>query len=102
MLEVYLFFFQSVIPTLTNANKFLQQEQPLIHILLSRLVSLIKKILTKFVKPSCIADSESSLVSFSFDEESCLLAFGDIWIGFQTKQLLSKLLIDGDMLVPSS
>ena len=98
MLEVYLFFFQSVIPTLTNANKFLQQEQPLIHILLSRLISLLKKMLTKFVKPSSIADSESS----SFDEESCLLAFGDIWIGFQTKQLLSKLLIDGDMLVPSS
>ena len=53
--------------------------------------------IAKFVKPSCIADSESTLVSFSFDDESRLLALGDIWIGFQTKQLLSKLLRDGDI-----
>lgn len=54
--------------------------------------------MAKFVKPSFIADAESknTLLSFSFDD-SCLLPLRDIWIGFQTKQLLSKLLNDGDI-----
>ena len=43
MLEVYLLFYQSVLPALTNANKFLQREEPLIHVLNSQLKSLIKK-----------------------------------------------------------
>ena len=39
ILEVYLLFFQSVLPALTNANKFLQCEEPLIHALQSQLIN---------------------------------------------------------------
>ena len=99
MLEVYLLFFQSVLPALTNANKFLQREEPLIHVLRSQLRSLLKKVMAKFIKPSSIADAESRNVfsSFSFDDESHHLAPGDIWVGFQTKQIMTKLLNNGDI-----
>ena len=99
MLEVYLLFLQSVLPILTNANKLLQWEEPLIHVLRSQLVSLLKKVMAKFVKPCSISDAESRniLSSFSFDDESHHLALGDIWIGFHTKQLLSRLLRDGNI-----
>lgn len=33
MTEVYLFFFQAVLPSFTHANMFLQREEPLIHCL---------------------------------------------------------------------
>ena len=99
MLEVYLLFFQSVLPVLTNANKFLQREEPLIHVLHAQLKSLFKKVMGKFVKPLSIADVESrnELSSFRFDDESHHLALTDIWIGFQTKQVLSKALNSGDI-----
>lgn len=99
MLEVYLLFFQAVLPSLTNANKFLQSEEPLIHIMRSQLTKLLKKVMARFIKPCFISDAESknSLSAFSCIDESQHLAQNDIWIGFQTKELLSKLLNDGDI-----
>ena len=87
ILEVYLLFFQSVLPALTNANKFLQCEEPFIHVLQSQLISILKKVMAKFIKPLSITDSESRNApsSFCFDDESHYLAPEDIWIGFQTK-----------------
>ena len=72
MLEVYLLFFQSVLPSLTNANKFFQLEEPLIHIMRSQLTSLLKKVMAKFVKPRFISEAESknTLSSFSFNDKS--------------------------------
>ena len=54
MTEVYLFFLQSVLPVFNDTNKFLQREEPLIHILQQQLYSLLKKVLGKFVKPSVL------------------------------------------------
>ena len=55
--------------------------------------------MAKFIKPLSITDSESrnALSSFCFVDESHHLAPEDIWIGFQTKQILTKLLNDGDI-----
>ena len=39
--EVYLWFMQSVFPTLVNANKFVQREEPLIHCLHPQLQYLV-------------------------------------------------------------
>lgn len=99
MLEVYLLFFQSVLPALTNANKFMQREEPLIHVLNAHLKSLLKKVMGRFLKPSSIsvADSRNELSSFPIEEESHHLSPSNIWIGFQTKQLLSRLLNGGDI-----
>ena len=45
MTEVYLLFFQSVLPCFTQTNKSLQREEPLVHCLQPQLLSLYKKIL---------------------------------------------------------
>ena len=54
MTEIYLLFMQSVLPTFNDTNKFLQSEEPLIHCLQPQLFGLLKKLLSKFVKPSLI------------------------------------------------
>lgn len=97
MLEIYLLFLQSTLPVLTNANKFLQREEPLIHSVRWQLVNLIKKVIAKFMKPTSIAEalSKGELSSFSFADESHHLPIHEIWVGFQTKQSLLKLLDEG-------
>ena len=42
-------------PTLTNVNKFLQRDEPLIHVLKSHLTHLIKDMILKFVSPGQVA-----------------------------------------------
>ncbi len=54
MTEVYLLFFQSVIPCFTHTNQFLQREE---HCLQPQLLSLYKNILGKFVKPSVLSEN---------------------------------------------
>lgn len=61
MTEIYLLFFQSILPTLNYANKFLQREEPLIHLLQPQLLSLVKKLLSKFVKPPVLVESFKDL-----------------------------------------
>ena len=53
----------------------------------------------KYVKPLSIADAESrnELCSFSMNDKSHHLAVTHMWIGFQTKQILLKLLNGGDI-----
>jgi len=55
MTEVNLMFCQTVLPSFTHANMFLQREEPWIHVLQVWLERLVKSILAKFVKPSVIS-----------------------------------------------
>ena len=57
MTEVYLLFLQAVLPTLIEANNFLQRDEPLIHVLLPFLEGLLKTMLGKVVKPAILAES---------------------------------------------
>ena len=52
MTEIYLLFMQSVLPTFNDTSKFLQRVEQLIHCLEPPLFGLLKKLLSKFVKPS--------------------------------------------------
>jgi len=54
MTEVYLLFIQSMLPSFTHCNEFLQREEPLIHVLQPQLTRMLKIILGKFVKPGVI------------------------------------------------
>ena len=62
MTELHLLFLHSVMPIFTNANKFLQREEPLIHLLRPHLISLFKKLLSKFVDPRVIAATADKLI----------------------------------------
>ena len=54
MTEIYLMFFQAVIPTLTTVNEFLQRGEQVIHLLLDQLESFLKKLVGKFIRIDAI------------------------------------------------
>ena len=99
MTEVYLFFLQSLLPVFNQANRFLQREEPLVHILLQQLYSLLKKVVGKYVKPSVLVKSlqEESLLVLDFDDISIQLSNDNVGIGIVTKQTLRKLYEEGDI-----
>ena len=68
MAEVNLMFYQTVLPSFTHANMFLQKAEPLIHVLQVWLEGLVKSILAKFVKPFVISEScrKGKLSSFNY------------------------------------
>ena len=70
MTEVYLLFLQSLLPVFNQASKFLQREEPLVHILLQQLYSLLKKVVGRYVKPSVLVESirEEALLALDFDD----------------------------------
>ena len=99
MTEVYLLFFQSILPCFTHTNQFLQREEPLIHVLQPQLLNLFKKILGKFVKPSILSlhVNADTLTSVDFSTISNQVLDKDLAIGFLTKQMVNKLYEEGDI-----
>ena len=99
MTEVYLLFFQSLMPCFSHANQFLQREEPLIHILQPELLNLLKKILGKLVKVAVISHclSGGTLVSVDYKAVSNQVTDKDLLIGFITKQTVNRLYQEGDI-----
>ena len=99
MSEVYLFFFQSVLPCFTHASQFLQREEPLIHILQPQLLNLLKKILAKYMKAAVVSHclKEGTLLSINYKASSNQVADKELLIGFTTKQMANRLLQGGDI-----
>ena len=99
--EVYLMFLQSVLPSFTHCNQFLQREEPLIHVLQPQLAKLVKNILAKFVQPAVLAKclKEGGLSSVDFKNSKNHVSDEKLVIGFMTKQAINKLLRAGDISV---
>jgi len=98
MTEVYLMFFQSVLPCFTHCNQFLHREGPLIHVLQPQLEKLLKKILAKFIKPAVIAEglkNDNGLLSVDFKDKANHVTNSNLVIGYVTKQTVQKLLKEG-------
>ena len=92
MTEVHLLFLHSTLPVFTKANNFLQKEEPLIHLLRPHLMSLLKKLLSKFVQPRIIAEVGSNdLISIDFQMKANQVDDDKLVIGFTTRQLLNRL-----------
>ena len=86
-------------PTFTSFNKFLQRETPCVHLLHDKLDSFVNKLLGKFVKIPVIreAKEEGNLTDVDFHSNENQLADSNIFVGFVTRQLLQKLLNNGDI-----
>jgi hypothetical protein len=99
MTEIYLLFFQSVLPCFTRANQFLQREEPLIHILQPQLLNLLKKILAKFLKVAVVSHclNDGTLVSVDYKALSNQVTDKELAIGFSTKQTACQLHQAGDI-----
>lgn len=97
--EVYLMFYQAVLPSFTSINKFLQRETPCIHVIHERLQSFLTTVLSKFVKISVIREAQDNedLINVDFVSTDNQLPDSTVFIGFITKQMLNKLLDDGDI-----
>ena len=99
MTEVCLLFLQSLLPVFTHANKFLQREEPLIHVLQQQLMSLLKKVLGKYIKPSVLVESirEGVLLTMDFSDRSNQVNDSDLVIGIVTKQTIHNMFDQGDI-----
>lgn len=77
----------------------MQREETLIHALQPQLISLYKKILGKYIKPSDLANSiqSSTLFSIDYKNASIQVADEDLLIGYITRQKIKKLLEEGDI-----
>ena len=97
MTEVYLLFFQSVLPTFTCCNQFLQREEPLIHLLQPQLAKLLQNLLGKYGKPVVLAESlgAGGLSSVDFKNPANHVDNESLLIGFLTRQTVKRLL-DGE------
>ena len=97
--EVYLMFLQSVLPTFTHMNQFLQRDEPLIHVLQPQLTKLLKRVLGKFLKAPVLAKAvaDDKLAEINFMDMENQVDNKELVIGMMTKQMANKLLEDGDI-----
>ena len=90
--EVYLLFYQAILPVF---NKYLQREDPCIHLVHDQCMSLLKKLIWKFIKIDIIR-AASSLVDVDIDTSN-QLGDANVFIGSITRQKLLKLEREGDV-----
>ena len=70
MTEVYLLFYQAILPVFTVANLMFQRTAPMIHLVRGSLFSLIRKTMEKFIIPELLTVSDDELVQKS-GESTC-------------------------------
>ena len=96
MTEIYLMFYQSVLPVFTQLSLFLQREEPCVHLVKSQIMTFIQNLLEKFVKISKIKESDN-LADVDYLSEENQLLNTSIFVGFLTRTTLNKLVDQGDV-----
>ena len=66
MTEVYLLFYQAILPVFTSVNLMLQRSAPMIYLLRGALFSLVRKTMGKFIRPQLLTVSDEELVQIDF------------------------------------
>lgn len=90
MTEVYLLFYQSVMPVFTRINLLLQRNSPCIHFLRESMEKILRKLLGRFVTVSAL-DTGSTVVDVDFVSKTNQLSDKELMVGFTTKQVLTRL-----------
>ena len=62
--EIYLMFFQSAIALLTNFNRFLQREDPLIYLMHTQMETFLNKLAVKFIRPEKVMEHKEKFGTF--------------------------------------
>lgn len=96
MTEVYLLFYESVLPTFTHINLLLQREDPNIYLVADAIRCFFRKLLSKFVTLQAIRE-QSDITNVDFRSPVNHLADHAMTTGMVTKQRLQKLLDEGDI-----
>lgn len=96
MTEMYLFFYQAVLPRFTHFNQLLQRSYPCIFLVYEGCWSVYKRILNKLLKvdklEACLKDNTDDLVSVLENQR----ADKERFVGIARMQL-NKCLADGDI-----
>ena len=96
MTEVYLLFYEVVLPTFTCLNLLMQREDPSIFLVADEMRSFIRKILAKFVTIQAIK-SKNDVTAVPYECVTNQLDNDHITIGITTKSCLMKLFDDGSI-----
>lgn len=84
MSEVYLLFYQHVLPVFTRLNLLLQHEHPTIFLIPTEIRSFLKKVLSKFVTVRAIKAAQN-ITEVDFTSTANQLDNSNITIGIATK-----------------
>ena len=99
MSEIYLMFFQSAIALLTNFNRFLQREDPLIYLMHAQMEKFLNKLAVKFTRPEKVMEHKQKFgtlktLDISLENQK---ADENLSVGLVTRGQLRKLLNEGDI-----
>ena len=99
VLEIYLLFYQGVLPDLTTFNKYLQREEPLIYQLFEAQERLMNTLAARFIKTEVIQKIKNEEKSFAKLDISLQNQKDDIdlGIGILTKRKVKQLFENGDI-----
>ena len=99
MTEIYLFFYQAVLPSFTHFNQLLQRSDPCIFLVYEGCWNAYKKILSKLIKvdklDACMKDTTGRLAAELGNQK----ANEELFVGISTRMLLNKCLAEGDISV---
>ena len=78
--EVYLMFYQSVLPLFSNINKILQSEEPKIHLVKCEVMKFLNSLLGRFMKVEYISelskhDVIDPTLTLYLDKEKAMIGF---------------------------
>ena len=99
MLEIYLLFYQGVLPVFTTFNKYLQREEPLIYQLSEAKECFMNKLTARFIKPEVIQkirNEKKSLAKLDISLQNQKDNI-DLGIGILTKRKVKERLENGDI-----
>ena len=96
MTEIYLLFYESVLPTFTHLNLLLQREDPNIYLVADEIRAFFLKLLIKLVKLRVIK-AASDITAIDFLSSDNQLDNSTMMVGLVTKQCLRRLLDEGDI-----
>ena len=83
--KLYCLFVQAVIPTFDIFNKYLQSEEPLVHLFYQSTSKLLHSLLSRVVLPEVISAADD-LLEIDLEDSSNLRDSNVIFIGMTTKQ----------------
>ena len=96
ILEVYLIFYHAVLPVFSKLNLLLQREYPTIFLIADEIRAFLKRLLGKFMKIEAIR-VEDDVTNVDYLCEDNQLSYSELTIGVMTKQLIRRLLENGDI-----
>ena len=96
MTEIYLLFFQSVLPTFNRCNLFLQREEPSIFLVADGIKSFLKSLIGRFLTIESILSSDN-VENVDLMNPNNHLHKEDVSVGMIAKQCLHKCLENGDI-----